>query len=68
MKGLPSINKKGLMIPFVFTNSRDAISQPCMTVLLFPMATGEDLNSTWIGGLSVIYFSGTLCNIKELYS
>lgn len=68
IKGLPSINKKGLTIPFVFTNSSVAISQPCVTVLLFHMAAGEDLNSAWVAGLSLIHLSGTLCNIKDLSS
>lgn len=68
IKGLSSINKKGLTIPFVFTNSSVAISQPCVTVLLFHMATGEDLNSAWVAGLSLIHLSGTLCNIKDLSS
>jgi len=68
LKGLSSINKKGLTIPFVFTNSSGAISQPCVAVLLFPMTTTEDLNSAWIAGLSLIYFSGTVCSIRDLSS
>lgn len=68
MKSLLFINKKGLMIPFVFINSSDEIFQPCVTVLLFPMATREDLNSSWIEGLGLIYFRRTLCSIEDLSS
>lgn len=68
MKSLLFINKKGLTIPFIFTNSNDEIFQPCVTVLLFPMATREDLNSSWIEGLGLFYFRGTLCSVKDLSS
>lgn len=62
LKALQSINRKGLIIPFAFTNSSGAASQPCITVLLFPTAERGDLNSAWVAGLSFISFSGALCS------